>query len=305
MDFVNEVVEINKFGFTWIKDKQILSLYPLLAALYFIVSLINPTGLAQLFTFQATGIMVAFAAVFVIVVAYVALQYASMKIMRDVLAVNGKNVKPFTPMVFIHLIILSIAFILSALFSVFELKWLVLLIVGILFAVGSYFSMSTLPVSIVFGIIAGVCLAAYLVIMVRNLVRLSFSPYVYLQGASLVGAMRGSWNLTCKKALKIFIILLACAIVTGIISMVFALPQMLAMIGDSLINLAGIPIQPLSALLVAIYSPAVFFISTFVSIKAYVWALGQTKANTTVAPVVKVAAKSAVSSVSKIKARQK
>ncbi len=278
MTFANDITDLIKFAFSWVNEKSYWTLYLIFAVLYFFISLFDVTSFTQLFDFQTTGIMIAFAVVLLYLVVITLLVYFSLKLLFKVMPLKFSKVREFSISTVLGLIAIGILELLAAVFSVFELKWLVLLVIGIAFAIGAVLSMSNTILAIALGILAALPLFLYFVIVMRNSMRLFAATGLYLEGGKILESLSVSWNMTCRKALKIFALVIVELAIIYAFTFVELVPQLLAGLGDMMFSFVGIPIRPLSALISAIFSPALVIIQTFFFVGIYAWIKGSTNA---------------------------
>ncbi len=274
MTFVEALFNIVKYSVSWVTDKAYLKYYAILAVIYFFINLFDPSAFAKLFDFQATGIMLALFVVLLILLAYLALVYFSFKLLFKVMSAKYNGLREFNFSTFIGWIAVSILTALAALFSVFELKWLLLLLVAIIFGVGALLSISNIPVAVVLGAVAAIAGLLYLIIVIRNSMRLFPAFGFYLQGNGIRDSLSQSWVATAGKALLMLVIWIIEAAIVGLITVLEFLPQVFAGVADTVGSLLGVPIRPFSAVVAAIFSPASLIIQTFFMVGIYSWIKG-------------------------------
>ncbi len=271
MTFSSDITDLIKFAFSWVKEKSYWTLYLIFAVLYFFMNLLDVTSFTKLFDFQTTGIIAAFAVVFFYIAVIMLLVYFALKLLFKVMLLKFSKVREFNISTVLGLIAIGITELLAAVFSVFELKWLVLLVIGIVFAIGAVLSMSNTILAIALGIFAALPFVAYFVIVMRNSMRLFAATGLYLEGGKILESLSVSWNITCRKALKIFALVLVELAIVYAFTLVELIPQLVAGLSDLPFSFVGIPVRPLSALISAIFSPALVIIQTFFFVGIYAW----------------------------------
>ena len=279
MTFFEDAKNVVEFSLSWTKDKRYWKYYAIFAVLYFVLNLFDGKTFASAFTFEnGSGVILPFLVMFLVIAAFVLSLYFSYKLLCEIMSSRFSKVREFNVSTFIGLLINGVLGVLAALFSAFELKWLALLAVGLVLAGGAAFLLAgqNTILAIALGVLAGIALLGYGAILLRNFVRLSLSFGLYLQGSGIVESLKSSWGKTPGKALKIFGLFLVAGIVIWAIILAELLPQLVAGIADSVISLAGIPLKPFTAILAAIFSPAIVLIEQFAYVAIYELIVGKT-----------------------------
>ncbi len=276
MTFSQDIVEMVKYAFSWLKDKKYWNAYAIFGVLYFFLTLFDARSFATLFGF-GTGIILSIFIIITVLAAFVFLVYYSFKLIYDLLAEKFPSMRPFGIRTFIGFIVTSILAFFACLFSVFELKWLLLLVGSMAFGVGAFLSISNVFLSLGLGLIAGLLAFSYFIIVVRNFARLTPVSGFYLQGKGVIESMKDSWLTTSGKALKIGAVIIIQAFVVGVISVVQLFPTLLASIGDVVFTVIGIPLRPLTAIVSGISSPAIIMTQYFFYVALFAWIVRNTK----------------------------
>ncbi len=285
MTITTGILDVLRFSFSWVKNKSYWKYYGIFAVLYFVINLFNAGSFAKLFDFNTVGIATAGVVIAVIFIAFLLLIYFGYELMYKTMQLKFSNLRPFNFSTFIGLIVTGIADIIYSTFSLFELKWLALLVLAIVFGVGAFLTMSNVVLAIVLGGIAVLCVLAYSVIFTRNFIRLSLASGFYLEGNGIRNSLSTCWDQTAGKALKLLLFGLVEVVVVIVISLVQLVPQLAASVGDAVVNLVGVPVNPFSALVSAVFSPLIAIFQTFFFVGMYNWLRNDSKQNNAVAPV--------------------
>ncbi|MBI4406409.1 hypothetical protein HY571_00675 [Candidatus Micrarchaeota archaeon] len=271
MSFGDVVLNVLRFAFSWLKDKEIWKFYAVLAGLYFVFNFFSPNAFTSLFSFETTSIILSLLFLLVFLLGFVFIIYFSYKLLYVVLKRKFAKLREFGVKTFVYLVVLQILMALASIFSVYELKWLALLVAGIIFAGAAFVSASNLFVAVPLGIIAALLSFAYFVVMMRNFARLVAATGLFLEGRGLTESLWISWINTSNKALKILAISLISAAISGVIATIQSVASLFATVGDLVWSFLNLPIQPLSAIIAGVFMPAGVIISTFIYVGLYEW----------------------------------
>ncbi len=271
MSFGEVVWDIIRFAFSWLRDKEIWKFYAILGGLYFALNFISPEAFSSVFSFQASGIILSLLLLVVLLLVFVFILYFSYSLLYVVLKRRFPKLREYGVKTFVYLVVLQILVSLASIFSVYELKWLALLVVGIILAGAAFVSASNLFVAAPLGVIAALLFFVYIVVMIRNAVRLTAASGLFLEGKGMRESMWLSWLATSNKAMKIFVVFLISGAIGGAVTTVQVVVELLASVGDLVWNFLGLPIQPLSAIVIGIFAPAAVVIGTFFYVGIYAW----------------------------------
>ena len=245
MQFVNDFIQNTKNALKDLTNPQIKSIILLVLVLQF---------LTMLFTSQNAGVI----AILLMPVVFVLAIAENYFMYKSVHALLPSPKKQYSFITFLKLILLCILQGLVALFSVFDLKWLaVLVLTGILFICGIVVRTNPL-VSLALFAVGCLLLFVYLLIVIRNVMRLCFIVFDYLQDPSLAffSSFKTTWSKTSGKALKI---LTRFAIFGLVVMLPLGCVYMgLFLIGAFLDNILNLPLNLFTAVLAA---PAITLLS--------------------------------------------
>ena len=243
----------------------------------------------------ATGALFQFFGFFGAIIVLYAIVLCAMQylLMARALKILGMGSQPASATGVAKLIVTGIAHMLCALFSVFNLKMLLVGIAGVvLLIVGALMlsMMVTAPAIAFIGavmLLVGVlALIGYVVIIIYNSVRLSVSEVALVsKGLSVADSLRLSWEKAEGNVLNIFVIGLVLSVVLSVINIVLSMPGsiysfIVQIMGQTSL---GILVDPTYAvLLVPSYMSSAFMItaSVFYVTSIYANLSGEKKAGT-------------------------
>lgn len=156
--------------------------------------------------------VVAFVIVLIVVYA-IANAFVSAKVLVHAMNRLGIETPQLTTYKFFRLILLNILVALTALFSLYSLRYAIVLIAAVILVAMGLF------IAPVIQFIGFILLFFYAIIVVYNAIRLSVAPQAFLSKEMSKGAaMRESLILTKGNALKVFLIILVVGIIAGAIA---------------------------------------------------------------------------------------
>ncbi|VVB76329.1 Uncharacterised protein [uncultured archaeon] len=246
-----EVGEAINFAFTgWMKSRAALK-YFIVALILFIIlnvalgsvagslfgSLSNAASMSPGEALGMVGYFFLYVAVFVVLywlisgfIAYFMLGSALREIKRKPVEFSAGR--------YVRFLGLMIANCLSVVFSLFKLKFLWVLISGIVLAIvggvlaaagvsfGSNVAMIILGALLV--VVAFILFICYAVIMVYNAMRLLIGEMIFVEKEQGIWkSLKASWDITGKNALNIFVVMFVVAIVVMILSFILSAPSMI------------------------------------------------------------------------------
>ncbi|MFA6065461.1 MAG: hypothetical protein WCW44_05585 [archaeon] len=199
---------------------------------------ISPSGVVSLIVYAAL-----FIGVLVIIASLVA-AFINYFILALALKAKGKKQEQFTILRGIKLILLGIASSFASFFSIFKLKFLLVPIAGIILVIVAFilfFISSTMSSSyaggqyllamlvVLFGVlllfVALLLFLVYLVIICYNVLRLSMSQVIFVEGKKgLIDCLKSSWEITRGKVLSIFLVLFVIGIAVGVVGGIISVP---------------------------------------------------------------------------------
>ncbi|MEI7962051.1 MAG: hypothetical protein WCI04_06980 [archaeon] len=150
------------------------------------------------------------------------------------LRAKGKKFVDFGAKRWLGIIVLGILNFFAALFSVFKLKLLVVGIVGLVLTgisvilivmsgIGGNWGIAVL--ALLFFLLGLILLMVYLIIVVYNCLRLSFSSIVFIEKElGFVESMHKSWEMTHGKVLNILVALILIGLIAAVISLIGSFP---------------------------------------------------------------------------------
>ncbi len=210
---------------------------------------------------------------FVIFLAFTLLSgaYFSYRAISFALRSIGKKVGKFSINLVIKLILSGIVSFFVAFFSIYELKFLSIAIIGVILFIAGIVSLVIAQGNFIFlilgilGILASLILFfVYYIIMVRNFVRISFASVLLVEkNLGVRESVRTSWKLTTGKAVLIFIIQLILWGIVWVIQQLIFLPLNFGFIPLGASAFSGPNLIPL--ILFMIIFGLVFFIIMVVS----------------------------------------
>ena len=293
--------KIVKFSFSWIKTKEtwkhvltitgawiftavllivmvlgliLFASYPTLNQMLLVqMNFFNPLFLLLFF-----GILLISLIIFTVVAGTV---FAFVTGMIYIFALKAKNlpIPFFNWKKAVSLLLLSFAETLAALFSIFNLKLLLILLAGVF---GVYLMSFPKPANLVGMLIAILSLLIYFVVYFYNAIRLSLSSTIFMsQDMSIIQSIRESWLMTEGKVLEVFIatmlLSLVLIIISFTISMIFAvinlslIPLMFSVFGEVVVIIPLVYIFQLVMIFIenAITIPLAMLIGIFGSVAIY------------------------------------
>jgi hypothetical protein len=175
------------------------------------------------------------------------------------LKASKRKYAPLTVVQYIKYLFLPLIGGLIAFLSLFNIKWLWLLVVGAAMILGGAI------IAIVGGVIGwaltsiGVAvLLVYMIFVFYNSLRLYLADPIFVEGAGLLESMKKSWVLTKGNVWMIVLAILVLAIILMILSMVFAIPTIIysvifaITVGSSSTQPAGIGIMTNPGYIIAV-----------------------------------------------------
>jgi hypothetical protein len=196
------------FGLALISILTVVLFILFIAGLFASVYLFSVPELAVL-----TIVPVLFSAAFFVLLIF-SMSYFSYKVLSFALSSAGKKFKKFDLKLGVQIILLGIASSFAVFFSLFELKLLLVGLVGIvLMILGAgllmLFNSDSLmaALGVLFILVSLIPLFVYYIVLVRNSVRVSFAPLILIEKSKGIReSLKASWNLTGGKAVLIFFI---------------------------------------------------------------------------------------------------
>jgi hypothetical protein len=144
---------------------------------------------------------------------------------RRGLEVSKKKIARNNLVLFLKYLITPFIAGIYALFSIFNLKFLLILLAGVVISLIGAFTYFLNPLFAGFLIaISFVFYFAYIFVIIYNSTRLTFTEFAILESSSIKKALKKSWKSTENNVLNIFIALIVFGIILSIISMVFQMP---------------------------------------------------------------------------------
>ncbi len=287
MQFVTDFVQNTKAAFQDLQNPQLKKSILIVLALQFISVLFS----------NSTTALLAILVFPILVIVTLAEQYYVYKTIYTLMP-NPKKGYDFLRTLKIFLLFFLQG--LCAAFSVFDLKWLLLPVIGLILFVTGILTTTTSPlVSVIAFSTAAILIALYGVILVRNLIRLSVTVFEYLQNPTLplFSSFHVTWQKTSGKALKLLARILT-------FSLLILLPISLAyfvlfLIGSFVDTLLGLPVHLFSALLATPFITLMELTGMFYAYRTYVTLIGKTKE----APAIQTPPKAKAEQIVKSKAK--
>ncbi len=238
----DSITEIISFGFAgWRKDKLMLK-YLLVSIILFTLfsfgmlyfSLNFSLGLANntiTTSEEVTSMLIAFyagIAPLIIVMGLIAIFLSYLIIGRALNLCGRKSIK-LNLVRFIKMILINIAQSIIAFLSLFNIKFLLIGVVGFILTVVGFIAM---PIGLLAGVILtmiGVILSIiYFVIVIYNTIRLSLGEIIFVEKEeSMIRALKESWIVTKGNVWTIILVEIVVVVIASIISIVAEIPVML------------------------------------------------------------------------------
>jgi membrane-anchored glycerophosphoryl diester phosphodiesterase (GDPDase) len=231
--------------FDWFKQKEVLKFVGIAFVIYAILIIVTNfviySSISPLINnFSLNGFTNSFFYIigYVIVmsiISFVIFSAINYMLISKALEAKGRDYIDFDAKRWINFVFLNIAEGLAALFSVYKLRWLLILIAAIaLFILGTIILIAASAINTPILVFAGVLmlllgillLFAYCFVIVYNCYRLIISSVIFVEGQeSVLDALRLSWDKTHGSVLNVFVVMLILGVVVGIVSFVVAIPS--------------------------------------------------------------------------------
>ena len=236
-----DIGKLISFGFSWMKDKTCLKYFVFLFIFYAIIGTISNYALSGIYkTFAAGSTEILTTAIYFagytliigIITGVVALIMFYLIVSRG-LKLAKSSFASLTFGRFLRLIVLCIASAFVAGLSIFRLKWLWILIVGVIlfiagtviFIAGTGGNLLLLGIGGALEIASVVLLVIYGVIVVYNSIRLAVGEIAFVEREQpIMKALKKSWDVTGGRVWEIILAMFVLGVLIWIISSVLGLP---------------------------------------------------------------------------------
>lgn len=156
---------------------------------------------------------------------FIIITIISFLIIRQGLLIEKKKAIDLDIVNYIKFLLMGIATAIVAFLSIYNLKFLTILLVGFLLLIIGFIGSAINPfiggALIMIGIILFI---AYMFVVIYNSIRLALTDITFIESGSITDALRKSWNITKGNVLNLVIALILFGIIISIISMIFQIP---------------------------------------------------------------------------------
>jgi hypothetical protein len=242
MNVEDAIEDIVRFSLVdCLKDKPSLILAGITFVVYSIFGIITMLAIANLFTPLANispstaplAIVNVIVGVYITLAVYMIPMFLVMSIfgyliIGRALKVSKNKHNSLTISRYIKFLILSIAAGIIAGLSLYNIKWLWMLVIGLALTLSGAIITTT---GNLWGIsLAGIgaaVLCIYVVVFIYNSIRLSISEAIFVEGEGIINSLKKSWVITKGNVLGIAVIIIILMIVLSLLSFVLSMPAII------------------------------------------------------------------------------
>lgn len=156
---------------------------------------------------------------------FIIITIISFLIIKQGLLIEKKKTIDLTLVNYIKFLLIGIATAFAAFFSIYNLKFLAILVIGFLLSAIGFILLAINPIFGGMIIALGlVVIFAYFFVIIYNSLRLALTDITFIESGSITDALKKSWQVTKGNVLNLLIALVVFGIVISIITMVFQIP---------------------------------------------------------------------------------
>lgn len=184
-----------------------------------------PDQLAPVMTELIFSFIIFFAILFFMIIVYLLITYLTI---NRSLEITKRKTIPLGILNFIKFSIMYLFYFFAVTFSLFNLKFLLILATGlILFIIGATIAFTDVIIGILLILFSLLFFLAYYIVIIYNSFRLYFIESIFLETGEMINTLKKCWQLTKGRVADLFIVIFLVMIIYMMIYFIFDLPATL------------------------------------------------------------------------------